>query len=240
MTRLSVPWLSQLDQNANFAPGDCGPACVAMILRALGKDITVNDVSRATGQAAGFTSIHVDQLRYAASRFDASLVWSNTTSYAALESELANGHPSIALVHYPLLPRRRDPNYNAGHYVVIVGIENEKLEYLDPYWLDEAGGRVVCTKADFRKAWGAAISFKAPWQVLTLQGAGVPLLGAPTKPPVAAPPSLAEIATLVRWNIEEAVRELEMGNSERARARLTGLVQSDGAAYQVERRLKGG
>lgn len=240
MTRLSVPWLSQLGPNANFAPGDCGPACVAMILRALGKDVTVNDVSRATGQAAGFTSIHVDQLRFAGSRFGAKLVWSNTTSYTRLESELASGHPSIALVEYRLLPRKHDPNYNLGHYVVVVGIDGDKLEYLDPYWPNEAGGRVVCTKSDFGKAWGAAISFRTSWQVLTLQGATVPLAGGISTPPVIIPPSLAEQAVLVRWSVEEAIRELESGNPEAARVRLSGLVLPDGAAYRVERALKGG
>lgn len=240
MTRLSVPWLSQLGPNANFAPGDCGPACVAMIVRAMGKDVVVNDVSRATGQAGGFTSVHVDQLRYAASRFGAKLVWSNTTSYARMESELASGHPVIALVHYPFLPRKYDANYNAGHYVVVVGINGDKLEYLDPYWPDEAGGRVVCLKSDFGRAWGMAISFKTPWQVLVLQNATVPLSGAPQNPPILLPVSLAEQAVIVRWNIEEAIRELETGGTEAARVRLSELVKSDGVAYRVERGLKGG
>ncbi len=57
--------------------------------------------------------------------------------------------------------------------------------------------------------------------------------------PVMPPMRIDAAAVHIRWNIEEAIREIERGDTEAARKRLKRLVnQQNGVAYRLERNLK--
>lgn len=150
---LNVPYLSQLAPSANFAPGDCGSSNVAMVLRFHGATLTVNDVSQATGQPEGFTSLGNIDLINVAAKFDLTLRRQPNFSIAELRRQIDTGKPCIVLVNYPLLPHRFDPNYTRAHYLVVVGHTSDGLIYHDPFFRDDDGEAIEIVDADFDRAW---------------------------------------------------------------------------------------
>jgi len=151
---LNVPWLSQLGLDANFAPGDCGPACLAMWLRYLGhNDVTVDDVSEASGRPPGYRYTLPAHLYYTARGWGVNLYWARDLSLDHIRAEIDAGQPVIVLGHYGALPKhlRYDPRYKAGHWFLIVGYDDETVTYLDPYWLEN--GRKTMTWQEFYHVW---------------------------------------------------------------------------------------
>ncbi len=156
-TLIDVPYLSQLGLTASYAPGDCGAACLAMLLnwRGVGKTVTVDDVSKATGQPPGYKFLSFDLMIRTAAQFG--LILKHTFGYLDddIDVEIQMGKPLIALVNYQSIPPalRREALYNAGHWVVIVGSDVTSIYYHDPNWPDASGGanKRIAT-ADFMKA----------------------------------------------------------------------------------------
>ena len=152
LTRLEVPWLSQLGTDAAYSNSDCGPACVAMWLRYLSIQKTVDDVSRATGLHAGYTYTLPGQLITAASAFGLKLQRLINLSIDDLAERIDAGQPAIALVHYASLSVRYDQKFRAGHWVLACGYDDQGVLYHDPYWPDTTGRFVKSARSDFAKA----------------------------------------------------------------------------------------
>jgi len=151
---LPVPWLSQLGDDADFAPGDCGPACLAMWLRYLGHDdITVDDVSEMSGRPPGYRYTLPAHLYYTAKEWGVTLYWQHHLRTDNIRAEIDAGRPVIALVHYGALPEfvRFDSRYKAGHWLLVVGYTDEQIIYLDPYWTE--GGQKTISIQAFYTAW---------------------------------------------------------------------------------------
>ncbi len=164
---LNVPYLSQLAPSANFAPGDCGPSDVAMLLSFHGVTLTVNDVSQATGQPKGFTSLSIFDLSDVAAKFGLTLRREVNFSIAELRQQIDTGKPCIVLVNYPLLPHRFDPDYARGHYLVMVGHTSDGLIYHDPFFRNDDGEAIEIVDADFDRAWSTLNQdFTVPRQAL--------------------------------------------------------------------------
>ena len=157
--RLDVPWVSQLAQDANYARGDCGTAALTMWLHYLGHNVSVDDVSRATGLPTGFRFTAFDHLQRAANAWGLALMWVGRQSLDALRVELALDSPVIALVHYPSLPMpvRYDAHYPYSHWVTVVGYSAGGVIYHDPYFPpgdEDAGAFIEIANEDFLTAWG--------------------------------------------------------------------------------------
>jgi hypothetical protein len=104
------------------------------MLAYLGTDLSVDQVSIATGLPRNFQSATVPDLQKAATAFGFTLKHQlNTITVDLIKSEIDAGYPVLALVHYPSLPVRWDQSYQKGHYIVINGYA-EGFSYLDPYW----------------------------------------------------------------------------------------------------------
>lgn len=123
-----VPYHSQWEKDALRFSGDCGPACLAML------------IEWRTGELAS-----VDQLSV-----ECSMTPSRNTTTAADLLRVSHAHgltliqrsvagvdaitfPSIVLVHYGDL-QRMDVAYTGGHWVVLLSVENGKVFYHDPDW----------------------------------------------------------------------------------------------------------
>jgi uncharacterized protein YvpB len=154
--RLDVPWASQLGEGAGYAAGDCGTACLTMWLRFLGHEVSVDDVSRATGLPEGFSLSGFSHLQKAGRNWGLELAWARLQSVEDLRGELEAGRPVIALVHYLSLPARLryDKNYPYSHWVVVVGIGEGMIVYHDPYFRGEGGDGVEVSEREFSWAWG--------------------------------------------------------------------------------------
>jgi uncharacterized protein YvpB len=140
--RIDVPWLSQLSTTAGYARGDCGTACVAMLLNWKGRVVTVDEVSKATKQPAGFTLVSFSNLILAAIHFGLTLIYQRDMTLAQICADIDSGKPVICLVNYQSLPvlSRFDARYNAGHYVLVIGYDADHIIYHDPYAPTDMGG----------------------------------------------------------------------------------------------------
>ena len=155
--RLLVPWLGQLGDTAAYARGDCGAACVAMVVNCYrgGNGVTVDEVSLATGKPQGYTLASFQELINAAARFNVALEHVAYT-LEQIRADVEAGKPVICIVNYKSLPtyNRYDPAYNAGHYIVVVGYEDDCVLYHDPYWLTaDRGAYRSLTHPDFERAY---------------------------------------------------------------------------------------
>jgi len=154
--RLFVPWVSQLGLSAKFAPGDCGPAALTMVLRYLYPDrtIEVDEVSRKIGRPKGFKFTNNRELYTVAAQYDVMMYWARHLDLTRLHDELVAGRPVLALVHYPSLLKKRDPDYPWSHFVTVVGFDENALFYHDPYWNDADNGAFIEIPNDaFITAW---------------------------------------------------------------------------------------
>jgi len=153
---LSVPYLNQLDgTDADYAKGDCGPACLAMALNYFQKPVTVDQVSQATGLGAGFLFVGWGNLDMAARRFGYSVTNTIGNSGTQIKASIDAGKPIVALINYAKLPAKAkyDQDYASGHFLVIVGYTEQSVIYHDPYWHNQDGKNRRLTWAEFDLAW---------------------------------------------------------------------------------------
>lgn len=154
--RLQVPWLSQLGTDAGFAPGDCGPACLAMWLGNLGHFVTVDEVSRHTQLNRGFRYTMPAHLIWAARNWSVDLYWRRYLELDDLKAEIDAERPCIVLVNYSSLPDRYDPKYPDGHWLLVHGYGDGDIVYSDPYYpntRNELGKGIAVKEQDFYDAW---------------------------------------------------------------------------------------
>ena len=125
-----------------------------MWLRFYGVNASVDDVSKATGLPAGYHYTTYYDINKAANKYGHNLkymVGGFTTS--TVKTEVDANRPLIALVYYPALPQRYDPNYKQSHWIIITGYSDTGVFYNDPYWLDEQHGKdLFMTNAQFMTA----------------------------------------------------------------------------------------
>ena len=154
---LDVPYLPQWGVGADVRRGDCGPACVAMVVRDQSTHSPTVDQAAATcGQpATGSGSLYTNhaQLRNGAAAYGVTLATRSKyqppeLTLELLEDKVDAGLPSIALIHYGVLRdetnkldaslgyvRNQDQNYERGHWVVFIGYDKADVYIHDPdYW----------------------------------------------------------------------------------------------------------
>jgi hypothetical protein len=207
---LPVPYRSQLAADAGFGKGDCGPASFAMVLNALDVYVTVDALGKILSKPANYTITELRELQVLARQFRVELQWRGRMTLASVQASIEARRPVIALVWYPLMPNRFDPNYINGHFVVIVGVEGESLYYHDPYYRDQGGALLKAAWEGFSKAWSAVGmgAFNTPRQGLVA-------------PPLPVPEVEVDVdiekVRAARWWAEESARAGEAGSVERAR-----------------------
>lgn len=78
-------------------------------------------------------------------------------SVSDLEAKMKAFRPVIALIHYgDLGVLRQDTTFNAGHWVVIVGVDDQGVIIHDPDWKNERrleGANLIVPRAIFERAW---------------------------------------------------------------------------------------
>lgn len=127
-------------------PHTCLPACVRMVLAHWGKEHSEEELAQALGTVAVWGTrpesvvAGLEGLGYHA-------LWFENATLERLFDLLAHGWPVIAFLRAADLPHGR-----AGlHAVVIVGIEGERVTYLDPN-LDH---QFSLELSSFLKAWSS-------------------------------------------------------------------------------------
>ena len=153
--RLDVPWVGQnVGSDDDWSNSDCGPACVTMVLRYLGQNVTVNQASKITGLAKGYKGTAYWDLGkiFLAHKTLAGRKAGLTLDY--LKAEIDAGRPCILLVHYGSLENRSDLTFTGGHWIVLTGYDVDRQQYLyhDPYFKDSRGRFVEISAIGLEKA----------------------------------------------------------------------------------------
>ena len=153
---LDVPYLSQLaTPDADYAPGDCGAGCAAMLLNYLGHNVTVDDVSIQTGLPPGYHFSISTHFIKAAYHWGVSLYWQRYLSLDDLTAEIDAARPVIVLVRYPDIPdsKKYDKSYIYDHFVLLIGYDADNFYYHDPYWPDTRGRCIKLDVDTFSQVW---------------------------------------------------------------------------------------
>ena len=156
---LTIPYLSQFGLGASYAPGDCGAACAAMIANWRGHACTVDEVGKAINKPSGYLFMTISEVVAAAGKFGVVLVYQPSMLLEDFKQHINAGLPVVALVNYQSIPAtlRREANYDAGHYILVVGYDDTSIIYHDPDWLTaEDGANKRMLQADFVKAFSTA------------------------------------------------------------------------------------
>ena len=141
---LNVQYLSQWDRpDADDRPGDCGPACVAMLARFLTtSNPTVDEAATACGQPTtgrGKWTTGFNHLETGAKFYGITLDYRRPLDIVTLCDFIDDGKPSIALINYGVLGEYLDnqDTYEGGHWVLVVGYDGENIIIHDPDWKDD-------------------------------------------------------------------------------------------------------
>jgi len=136
--KVDVPYRSQHDQDAQSFTGDCGPACVAMLLDWNGRDrnVPIDRLAREAGMGASKNATNANDLRAIAERHGLVIDRAVGLLLVDLEYQIRCGMPFIALVNYADFGlNRQDTNYNSTHWVVVVGFDAQSVYINDAdYW----------------------------------------------------------------------------------------------------------
>ena len=154
---LPVPFKSQWDEDAGQSRKDCGPACIAMLLRAYCMPATTNEVFDATG-AGPDEYITLPQMKSAAQQLGLTLEYHDGCSLQDLRGWLDERRPPIALVNYGVWSSRglTQDDFAGSHFVVVVGYHEGRIVFNDPdYQLDRRleGDHKSYSEQIFYQAW---------------------------------------------------------------------------------------
>jgi len=151
---LNVPYLSQYAASAKKR-SDCGACCVAMLLGAIGRQVSAKNVVAKSGRVG--EPLSPRGIVRGAQALGLSLFEGQGFSLADLKHFLDNGQPPIALVKYGAIPDRQERRLTGGHYVLVVGYDDTTSEVFvhDPHY--PRGSSEGCQRAyaygTFLDAW---------------------------------------------------------------------------------------
>lgn len=171
MRVLPVPWVGQWGPTANRSSGDCGPACLASVVRFLTdhRDVTVDEVAVACGQPAGSRWADFVQLGRGARHYGLVPHYRRPLGWGEIVAEIEAGCPVLALIKYNVLPGNQD-SYAGAHFVLVVGYSEDGVIFHDPDRLsgDEFGEFREVERSAFLEALGS--TSKTPGNTFDNQG----------------------------------------------------------------------
>lgn len=141
MTRLSVPYISQLIGGSGG--NNCGPACLAMALAHRGvipptqeamlecADIARDGLSNDVGETGGYTTL--TQLALVAGWYGQATWW--PTTWQLVDGAVRAGEPVIVLLDNRVLTPRQypnDQNWAANHFILITATQDVNRYSSDP------------------------------------------------------------------------------------------------------------
>lgn len=160
-TLLNIAYKSQFDPDAAASRNDCGPACLAMLLNALGVAVTTDAVFQRTGAAAdGYVSMA--QLMRVSESYGAPLEFRKGWKLPDLRARMDLARPVIALVHYAAFAELEpgvstQSQFTGPHFVLVVGYDDQHVIVHDPLWAGprrDEGAFKRWPTAVWAQAWG--------------------------------------------------------------------------------------
>lgn len=181
--KLKVPYRSQWDADAKDHKADCGPACLAMILNALGDPITPDELYRYIGERGVNEYTSFTDLRNAA-RKRANLTTTRrnffpTRAIKDARKTIDAGKPFVALVNYAYWDGFLHNGFKGSHFVVVVGYNEKHIIAHDPLFRGSRrnlGAYHAFTNAQFSQAWGGFSVNQNPNYAVLIAEARVPFV----------------------------------------------------------------
>lgn len=202
--KLDIPYRSQRDSDALYAPSDCGAACVAMLLEAFGMVVKIDDIFKATHRNQQEFLSRADLIN-AANQFHLSLQRFNNGSQAFLKQSIDANRPFIALINYQAWSQpgsgvSTQSTFTKTHFVVVTGYDGDDVFLNDPLWWGTRrmqGKNKKVTYAQFAAAWGTCHTFlNNPDFVGLITEQSLPVEVVPPGPPVTED----EINRILAWS----------------------------------------
>lgn len=180
---LDVPIRSQLD-GSEYQMANCGPASLAMVLAAFGVEASIpalrnlaNRRQGTYGLDSGIALGYLGDMATTAGLRPLGLgdgTAFHRWSVEEVREQVRHGHPVITLVKLRELPDHAGSRSQTDHYVVVVGLDGERLLINDPARNGELGFRRPLSPAQLERAWDRssvprqALAFGAPVGVAEL------------------------------------------------------------------------
>lgn len=142
--KLNVPYFSQ-EKNTT-----CGVACLRMVMAFYGKDIEESELEEAC--ETGWLGNTCGELVQGVQEYGFEAEETENISADYVKTILRKNHPIIALLDAAILYGGIE---GFGHFVVITGLEDDKICYNDP----DMDKEIEKSTTDFFKAW-SKFSFK--------------------------------------------------------------------------------
>lgn len=153
---IPVPYVRQEGAGATRYANDCGPACVAMLLRFCGMETpTVDVLSGETALASRDNGLTSAQLAALGARHGLALTVRADLNLNAIQREIDSGRPVIMLINYGCIEARQNQADRAGHFVVVAGYDDANIIVNDPDWWGSRaaeGERLAVPRAQFERA----------------------------------------------------------------------------------------
>ncbi len=158
---LNITYKSQYDPDAAASRNDCGPACLAMLVNALGVTATTDAVFHRTG-ATPEGYISMAQLMRAGESYQTPLEFRKGYGLSQLRALLDLARPAIALVHYGAFAEAQpgvstQNQFKGPHFVLVVGYDDAHVVVHDPLWTGprrSEGAFKRWPNAVWQAAWG--------------------------------------------------------------------------------------
>lgn len=163
---LEIPYRNQLAKGqADYARGDCGPACLAMYFASRGVSISVNQLAKKADEIQndgkpGFSGLTLQEMQTLAAFYGTRLVRRDGMTEMDVLMELASENPVLVAYNYEAMPPEHKYDKGGkvgGHYAIIKGrkvINGERYVVLaDPYYPNNDGANRLVRWSDFDKAW---------------------------------------------------------------------------------------
>ncbi|HEY3078481.1 MAG TPA: C39 family peptidase [Chloroflexota bacterium] len=191
---LDVPIRSQFD-NSEYQASNCGPTSLAMVLEGFGVDVptaslrgVANLLQGTYDRETGIALDHLAQIARQAGLRALGLRDGNgyrRWSVDEVRAQVRTGHPVITLVKMRELPDHAGSSSDTDHYVVVTGLDGDRLLINDPALPGDRGFRRPLSHAELERAWMAS---SIPGQAVAIAAAeGVPELVFPDPITMVAP-----------------------------------------------------
>lgn len=198
--KLKVPYKSQESTTAAYSFNDCGPACINMMLAAVGTDITIDSMYK-SGPGAhliGKGMITVSTLVQLAKLYGLELKgYSNDTGMTlpGARQMIDAGRPLLILMDYSEIVKAKLNSIRTsgafGHFALIVGYEGDDFLVHDPYQKASLPGYFAWSSKVLEACWN-----KGHWggnNYARICLAPAHRIADPLEPPYPIPPEIARL-----------------------------------------------
>ncbi len=182
--KLDVPFISQRSKEADGQGRDCGPTCLAMVIRAEpapSNSPTVNELydrylrgHNENTQWGDLRDIAKGEgLNPKRSRYD-----NRNLALEDVRSLIRKGHPVIVLVNYAHWPSSTTNGFDGNHFVLVTGFDESNVYLHDPLFKDsDKGKHYRLDNATFLNGWdGFAPGGNAPLRRMAMTDKVIPFL----------------------------------------------------------------